>query len=852
VLARDEKKDPDEFQLEEIVVTAEKREAELQKIPMDISVARPDDLARLNITQIEELDKMMPDLNIEGTSGMLRINIRDVETNFWNNTAETTVAVQLDGVMLTRSNSLEGKFYDLERVEMLKGPQGTLQGRGSTAGSMNMVSKRPDVGGFGGNVQLEFGNYGRIRSEVALNVPANDKLAFRLAGRAITRDGYDDANLSTQDMWGIRLSMRWEPTDRQSLNVTVDTDKTKNKGGSSTGVYLDVFGDLEIVENPGWQNLPQSVQPYARGGAVYSPYGVKWWIGDVDLRDQFTNNDSLGISATYDYEFDWAYATIQAGYRDFNEHKKWILNFAPGLFPVGTVVGGTLFAAETYDPNTGIITPAKRPPTGGGPGTSYLIQNRVPTRGANDPYYTQVMLMPAAVQSLVATDSYTDSSSFNLEARLASKTSVSGGDSTEWIIGGMYMDDQVKANVYLYENAYNDITLKEKALFGQASWVPFANINFTGGYRHTWDTKDYIGYTYGAGYRDEDNYNLVYPRYLDPDMWAYHTYDYDYSSYKANVSWSASENIMPYIQFSKGVKTVNVTRDGRAIPPEVLNAYEAGLKSRLFNNRLQVNATAYLYDYKNYNDWVTAYKCITPQTAPVEEGGYGETGTPGQCVPLTGSTVTQADYEEYMYGPISIGSAEQKGYNMNVMWLLSPNDTISATAAYSINRYKNYNVAAAMLRDFEPLWGRVDSAYLASNNNDRSGDRFGGRGFRGNATYNRTWYLGTDFLSMAGTVFYTGKARKQVLLQDTANEFVMPGAPDYWTFDLSFAYTSTKWVPNGCRWTATLYSNNVFNNLKWTNLTYATNSSYYAPGTGTISGTFLPPRTYGVILALHF
>jgi iron complex outermembrane receptor protein len=66
---------------------------------------------------------------------------------------------------------------------------------------MNMVSKRPDVGGFGGNVQLEFGNYGRIRSEVALNVPANDKLAFRLAGRAITRDGYDDANLSTQDMW---------------------------------------------------------------------------------------------------------------------------------------------------------------------------------------------------------------------------------------------------------------------------------------------------------------------------------------------------------------------------------------------------------------------------------------------------------------------------------------------------------------------------------------------------------------------------------------------------------------------------------------------------------------------------
>jgi iron complex outermembrane receptor protein len=97
-------------------------------------------------------------------------------------------------VQLTRVNALEGKFYNLERLEMLKGPQGTLYGRGYTAGSLSMVSRRPDIGQFGGNIQVEYGSFDRRRIEGALNIPAIDKLALRLSGRSVKRGAYDDTS----------------------------------------------------------------------------------------------------------------------------------------------------------------------------------------------------------------------------------------------------------------------------------------------------------------------------------------------------------------------------------------------------------------------------------------------------------------------------------------------------------------------------------------------------------------------------------------------------------------------------------------------------------------------------------
>jgi iron complex outermembrane receptor protein len=90
-------------------------------------------------------------------------------------------------------------YFDLQRVEVLKGPQGTLYGRGSTAGSMNIMTQKALLGEVNGHVSAEAGNFGLFRTEGAINIPVADKLAFRVSGRILKRDGYNDAGFNDQD-----------------------------------------------------------------------------------------------------------------------------------------------------------------------------------------------------------------------------------------------------------------------------------------------------------------------------------------------------------------------------------------------------------------------------------------------------------------------------------------------------------------------------------------------------------------------------------------------------------------------------------------------------------------------------
>ena len=855
----------EEFTLEEITVTAEKREAELQKIPMDIAVIRPDDMDRLNIHQVEDLDKMLPDMNITNfASGMLVISVRDVETGFWNPTTETTVAVHVDGVQLTRSMGLEGKMYDLERVETLKGPQGTLYGRGSTAGSMNMITKRPDIGEFGGNLSVEYGNYDRQRIEGALNIPVAERLAFRISGRSLTRDGYDDANLGNQDTWGVRGSMRWEPTDTQSLVFTIDRDVTDNRGGYSTGTHLDTYGNLEIVANPRLSitdpddpaYVPENLRKYFQGGPVHAPYEIKAIMGAVS-DDQFVNNKSYGMNAQYDKEFDFAWLTVQSSYRSLEEHKSWVWNNGLALQPLGSTETEMYFPFATFDPVTGVVTPNP----GFVPGISFVsgpVNTLDPVPGhalfrswsyTGTTPVTQLVVDRSAIpyNAVRATVDDTKGRTFSAEARLTSKKAVSAGDKYEWLLGSMYMNDHVLEKARLFENVDNEVTLKEYAVFGQASYVPFANINFTGGYRYTWDTKDFYG-TNGSVDAPADPSDF-WLRDLFGDLTS-STYintqkKWDYSTYKANISWEATDSIMPYVQYSKGVKTGNVNRSGEFIDPETLDAYEIGIRSRLFSGKLQLNGTAYFYDYNNYNQWYTVYGCKFGQ----------DPNNAGACLNSQGGTdnISQADYTENDYTVLNVGSAKQEGANFNGVWMATQNDSFTINGSWSVNRRKNMDVAGAMRAYGEAHGFYADSADLpSSDTSSRNGERFGGRAFRGNMGYTHTLFIGTDLLVFNATGFYTGPDRDVIMRRDRDDEYEMPGSPDYWTFDVSLGYTSRKWMPEGIQWSLRVYTNNVFDNDELASRSYLDNTTNYTAGSGVISGTYIEPRTFGAIFSVNF
>jgi len=137
----------DEFVLEDVIVTADKREADIQTTPAAIAAVTGDTLIRTGVNEINNLHKLLPDLNVGGGGGKFTLTtIRNVQILDFAPIAETVTAHHIDNVFLPSDVGFEGMFFDLERVEMLKGPQGTLYGKSATAGSINLITRKPVIG----------------------------------------------------------------------------------------------------------------------------------------------------------------------------------------------------------------------------------------------------------------------------------------------------------------------------------------------------------------------------------------------------------------------------------------------------------------------------------------------------------------------------------------------------------------------------------------------------------------------------------------------------------------------------------------------------------------------------------
>jgi len=812
VLAQDE----DEFTLEEITVTAEKREAELQKIPMEISVLRMDKMREMNVNQIYDLQKILPDVSTSSNVGnFVIVSIREVSTGQWNPMFETTVATHLDGVQLTRFGGLENFFFDLERVEVLKGPQGTLYGRGSTAGSMNMITKKPVLGEFGGNIEGEFGNYGLFRGDLAVNIPIIDKLAVRIAGRRQKRDGYSDSGYNDANSYSGRFSLRWEPTDLTTFTAVVDHTSTDDNGyamsaggagGNLSGFYLTTYGDVTIVANE-----VEPLPPYTDGGPIFTRWQSRWAIGDL-LDSNYNDSKHHGVTGILEHEFEIGTATIQFAHRSILEHKDFawatigLVPYPYTVSPYGTTYTGT-----------------------------YPVTEVVLRKGAvYSPWFWTVM----------------SSDTESLEMRLTSKTSIAGGDKIEWIVGAMGQDDKV---VETTRSTYPKIHTKSSALFGQASWMPFDKWNFTGGLRMNWDKKRFMG---------------VLPRFpTDPVTGDYvrdlsnltvYNYSWQEPTYKLNVSYIPTNDIMTYLQYSKGYRTGNVGYDGMANAPEILDAYELGFKSRWLDNRLQVNATAYYYDYNNYSSWANVTRCWGEQyadhtcedawTSPPPGSGSQNIGTPGPD-----GVVDSYDEENLGYVSFSPGGAEQMGVSVDVMWMLTPNDMVSFNGTWRDNKYGTpYNARAVLLAKFPDA-----VSPWRSDSDDRSGLPFGGAPIRFNAGYTHTWYIGADVLTTTGTLFYNGQGIDIYKNWLTDNFYKMPGRDAYWTGDISATYTSSRWVPSGMQWHARFRCTNVWDSDALDTITYTDDiprgaQDVYSFASGIISGGYTLPRTYSISIGFDF
>ncbi len=234
--------------LDTVTVTARKREESLQDAPLAVSAVSQDQLDRAGVVDSTRLSDIAPNVNIASDSNRdsLFITIRGVSGTDTRNTADPTTAFHIDGVSIPRLSGANAYFFDLERVEILRGPQGTLYGKNATSGVVNVVSKKPDHD-YSGSAEVTVGNFNLVRTRGHLNLPIiEDKLAIRAAFSSEDRDGYRDNGPLLQDGddaddTAARLHVLFEPTDR--LDILLTGEIFRKRGVGRVQGFIDFPGN---------------------------------------------------------------------------------------------------------------------------------------------------------------------------------------------------------------------------------------------------------------------------------------------------------------------------------------------------------------------------------------------------------------------------------------------------------------------------------------------------------------------------------------------------------------------------------------------------------------------------------
>jgi len=289
--------------LEELVVTAQRREENLQKAAVAVSAVAGDTLAKASVTQATDLTRLIPSVQIAPAASFTQIYLRGVGTFGANAFAEQGVAFNLDGVYLSRPAAPAGLFYDLERIEVLKGPQGTLYGRNATGGAINVITAKPKLGSTSGQVSAEYGNYDAVKASGAVNLPLGEDVALRIAGQLAKHDGYFSDGYDDEDTKAVRAQLRYDPAGGFDATISLDYADVGGMGSGGTVMPL-VGGDARLGPSD-----PRVIAAYtARSPTAPVPQLIA-------KNDGYQNNKFYGATATINADLGFAQLTVIPAWR---------------------------------------------------------------------------------------------------------------------------------------------------------------------------------------------------------------------------------------------------------------------------------------------------------------------------------------------------------------------------------------------------------------------------------------------------------------------------------------------------------------------------------------------------------
>ena len=304
IAADDATADSNEAVIEEIVVTATKRETSLQDTPIAVTAFTTEDLYRQGIENFEDFGRRSPGVTVSGSGNYQKFTIRGIQSTSAIGSPGNMypVNVYYDDVPVVSMNitTPNHRLYDIERVEVLRGPQGTSFGAGSLSGAVRIITNKANLDGFDTSVRVEAASTAqggtRHRYNGMVNVPLSDSAALRLVGYVVNEEGWLDnagffgspfqKDYNRSEEWGARASLRWEPNDRSALTFSIAHDDIDHPNGLTAGEYFPV-----PPVRDGVVGAPDVVGDYVAG---QQPMEVGNWVE----MDRF--------NLIFEYDFTWA------------------------------------------------------------------------------------------------------------------------------------------------------------------------------------------------------------------------------------------------------------------------------------------------------------------------------------------------------------------------------------------------------------------------------------------------------------------------------------------------------------------------------------------------------------------
>jgi len=606
--------------IEEIVITAEKREATVMDTALAVSAFDQAALDRNGVTKVEDLSQLVPNFKFGSLNlgfGGAQLTIRGISNDAITNDGDPSIAVHMDGVYMPRISSGNALFYDVERVEVLRGPQGTLYGRNTTSGTVNIIPRLPSSEkGF--DAEITGGSDSLISLKGAFNIPFSESAAARIAFTYAERDGLRGNSPASDgddlDEFGVRASLLFDLNENASILLSGDYFEQSGNGTVMAAVPYDRSFDLsgyQVPFSPDPQDFPLNISPRTDNADYGFKGELNWGLGRTELT-------------------------------------------AIGAFRVNE-------RANTVD----------RDGTDQIPTVADLCRFNPPSRPCT-----------AAVGPTVGNFAVTDqeSEAVTFEVRLASDNPDSP---FEWIIGAYFFEEELDtdfdafleglrgagflgpnlvpplpgppaflvlaADPAVRVNRFTNQASESLAFFGQGSLAFGSDDQFkiTAGVRTTEDDKDdgdgsYVGFTLdpltapptidagsfdptspGAPTCTAGNGAITIFRCQIRNQ----SDDWSETSFKLGFDWRPTENWLLYLSATEGYRSGGFN-DANTFNPETLLAYEAGAKGRFMGGRAQADFSFFYYDFEDQQvSQVVSAQIVTRNAAESTLRGLEFTGT---------------------------------------------------------------------------------------------------------------------------------------------------------------------------------------------------------------------------------